>query len=127
MAGLAVRTELLGALPADEVKQRIAASDLFCLPGYAEPGGPVEGFGLVFLEAAAYGVPAVATRSGGIPDAVDDETTGLLVPEHDPAAVARAIATLAEDEPRRLRMGEAAARRAGHMSWQRVMTETYPF
>lgn len=125
LKGLASRAELLGQLPADEVKQRIAASDLFCLPGYAEPGGPVEGFGLVFLEAAAYAVPAVATRSGGIPDAVADGVTGLLVAEQDAVALAGAIAALLADEPRRARMGEAAADRARGMTWREVMIRTY--
>jgi glycosyltransferase involved in cell wall biosynthesis len=124
-AGLPARTDLLGSLPTAEVQRRLAAADLFCLPGYQDDGGRVEGFGLVFLEAGAYAVPSVATRSGGIPEAVEDGTTGLLVAEHDVEGVAAAITRLREDPALRGEMAKAAEAKAAAATWDRVMRETY--
>ena len=75
-----------------------------------------EGFGIVFLEAAAAGVPQVAGASGGSDEAVVDGETGLVVRDpRDPAEVARGLRTLFDDAHRRQRMGVAArrARRSG--------------
>ena len=72
-----------------------------------------EGFGIVFLEAAAAGVPQVAGRSGGSAEAVVDGETGLVV--DDPAdvdKVVEALASLLDDEPRRTAMGRESRRRA---------------
>ena len=75
-------------------------------------GLEAEGFGIVFLEAAACGVPAVAGRSGGSHEAVADGATGYVVAPRNVAAVREAIAALVDDEALRARMGEAARRRA---------------
>ena len=80
--------------------------DIFVLPSVSE------GLGLAAIEAMAAGRPVVATRVGGIPEAVRDGVDGLLVPPRDPEALARAIVTLARDEGLRRRMGEAGRRRA---------------
>jgi glycosyltransferase involved in cell wall biosynthesis len=124
-ATLPVSTEFLGALSDDDLKRRLSAADLFCLPGYQDEEGRVEGFGLVFLEAGAYGLPSVATRSGGIAEAIEDGETGLLVPERDALALARALERLLADEPLRLRMAVAAEGKAAKATWHRVMEETY--
>jgi phosphatidylinositol alpha-1,6-mannosyltransferase len=72
-----------------------------------------EGFGIVFLEAAAAGVPQVAGRSGGADEAVVDGETGIVVDDpSDPRAAAAALRRLLEDEPLRLRLGQAARTRA---------------
>ena len=72
-----------------------------------------EGFGIVFLEAAAAGVPQVAGRSGGSHEAVLDDVTGFVVDDpRDPAAAAAAIGWLLDDPPRRATMGAAARDRA---------------
>lgn len=63
-----------------------------------------EGFGMVFLEAAAHGVPSVGTLGNGIADAVEDGTTGILVPQNDPEATARAISDILTDTARAARM-----------------------
>ncbi len=75
------------------------------LPSYRE------GFGSVVLEAAACGVPAVATRIYGLTDAVVDGETGLLVPVRDPRALAEAMRRLAGDAALRASMGAAARAR----------------
>ncbi len=124
-AALACPVTFFGNLPQAEVQQRLSAADLFCLPGYQDEGGRVEGFGLVFLEAAAYGVPSIATLSGGIPEAVDDGKTGLLVAERDPLALAGAIRRLCEDDDLRRRFSAAALAKAEAASWAAVMRRTY--
>ncbi|MCL6480172.1 MAG: glycosyltransferase, partial [Firmicutes bacterium] len=88
----------------------------------AEVDLEAEGFGIVFLEAAACGVPAVAGRSGGSHEAVEDGVTGRVVPPRDVDAVRAAVAGLVEDGDLRARMGAAARRRAveGH-SYDRLV------
>jgi len=72
-----------------------------------------EGFGIVFLEAAAAGVAQVAGRSGGAHEAVVHDQTGLVVDDpSDPVAVAAVLGSLLEDPERRRRLGAAARRRA---------------
>jgi phosphatidylinositol alpha-1,6-mannosyltransferase len=72
-----------------------------------------EGFGIVFVEAAACGVPSVAGDSGGAAEAVADGETGLVVGDPtDAGAVARALSRLLDDDAERARMGAAARLRA---------------
>jgi len=124
-APLSIPVQFLGSLPNEEVQRRLSAADFFCLPGYQDESGRVEGFGLVFLEAAAYGVPSIATRSGGIPEAVKDGKTGILIAEHDSEALAAAIVRLKEDDELREEMARAAEAKAASATWDRVMRETY--
>ncbi len=63
-----------------------------------------EGFGMVFLEAAAHGLPSVGTLGNGIADAIENGTTGILVPQNDPEATARAISEILSDTARAKRM-----------------------
>lgn len=76
--------------------------DLFILPSLQE------GLGLSAMEAAACGVPVIASRVGGIPQVIKDGETGILVPPCDPEALARAVITLATDPASRLGMGKKA-------------------
>ena len=71
----------------------------------------MEGLGIILLQASAAGVPIVATRAGGIPEAVADGETGLLVPPEDPAALAEALASLLSHPQRARAMGSAGRRR----------------
>ena len=73
----------------EEVRRLYKASDLFCLVGKPIPNGPIEGFGLVFLEAAAQGLPSLAGDIGGVSEVVLDGVTGVVVPVEHPTAVAR--------------------------------------
>ena len=94
------RVRFTGRVP--ETGAIYAAADIFALPSH------MEGFGLVYLEAALYGVPSIATLVGGIPIAIDDGVTGTLVSVGDVDAIASAIETLRDDPELRRRMGEAA-------------------
>jgi glycosyltransferase involved in cell wall biosynthesis len=71
-----------------------------------------EGFGRVIIEAALAGIPAVGARVGGIPEAIEEGSTGLLVDPESPTAIAAAITTLVSDHRLRQRMGQAAQARA---------------
>jgi glycosyltransferase involved in cell wall biosynthesis len=84
----------------------MAAADIYCLPSYRE------GFGQGIIEAAASGVPTVASRIYGVTDAVEDGKTGRLFPAGDVAALAGALSALIEDRELRRKMGEAARVRA---------------
>jgi phosphatidylinositol alpha-1,6-mannosyltransferase len=112
-AGLGERFHLLGRVPDDDLAAVYASADVFAMCCRERWGGlEAEGFGIVFLEAAAAGVPAVAGRSGGAWEAVDDGTTGFVVDPLDAGAVAGALERLLADPALRRRMGAAARRRA---------------
>ena len=89
-----------------EPQAYMAAADVFVLPSYRE------GFGSTVIEAAACGLPAIATRIYGLTDALVDGATGFLVPPRDPAALAQRMRELAGDATRRQRLGTAARERA---------------
>jgi glycosyltransferase involved in cell wall biosynthesis len=114
---LAERVRFLGRR--DDVRPVLAALDVFVLPSLQE------GLGVALLEAMAMARPAVASRVGGIPDAVDDGVTGLLVPPGEAQALAEAVLSLLSDDPLRARMGAAArARAAAFFSPQAMVAET---
>jgi phosphatidyl-myo-inositol dimannoside synthase len=107
-------TAFLGRVPDAELSALYACADVFamcCRERWA--GLEAEGFGIVFLEAAACGVPSVAGRSGGAHEAVIDGETGFVVPPRDVSAVRAKLHTLVADPALRSRMGTAARRRAG--------------
>jgi glycosyltransferase involved in cell wall biosynthesis len=84
----------------------------------------VEGFGISLCEASACGVPVVAGRSGGMPEAVQDGETGTLVDAESPDTVADALRPLLDDPALRARFG-AAGRKAAerHYNWDRVTAD----
>ena len=105
---------LLGAITEDDKAALLGAADVFVMACRNRwLGLEQEGFGIVFLEAAAAGVPQVAGDSGGAAEAVEDGVTGLVVgrPE-DPGEVATALRRLLADDRLRRRMGQAARQRA---------------
>jgi phosphatidylinositol alpha-1,6-mannosyltransferase len=118
--GVQDRVFFAGTISDDDLPAFYAASDIFLLPNRVDDGD-IEGFGIVFLEAAAAGKPVIGGDSGGVPEAVERDVTGLLVDGASVAAVAAAIADLATSEERRGRMGLAGRVRAHRcFSWQRA-------
>jgi phosphatidylinositol alpha-1,6-mannosyltransferase len=112
-AGLGDRFHLLGRVPDEDLAAVYGAADVFAMCCRERWGGlEAEGFGIVFLEAAACGVPAVAGRSGGAWEAVDDGATGSVVDPLDAGAIAGALARLLADPALRRTMGAAARARA---------------
>ena len=97
----------------------IAAADVFCQHSVRDPEtGDEEGLPIAILEAMAHGLPVVATRHAGIPDAVVDGETGFLVDERDVSAMAERLERLARDPALRRAMGAAGRRRAeSRFSW----------
>lgn len=114
----------LGVLADADIRDLYGASDFFCLTGVPDPSGRIEGFGLVYLEAAAAGLPSVATRVGGVADAVHANLTGLLVEPMVPA-VAHALKMMIEMPELRSRLAAAALDRARQLSWKRCAATTY--
>jgi glycosyltransferase involved in cell wall biosynthesis len=98
--------EVVGRLSRDQMAQEYRKSDVFVLPTLAD-NTPV-----TLMEAMACGLPAVATAVGGIPELVEEDVTGRLVPRGDVAALAAALEGLAHDVPLRRRLGQAARSRA---------------
>lgn len=98
------RLLLLGSTREPEVY--MAASDVFCLPSYRE------GFGSVVIEAAAAGLPAIASRIYGVTDAIEDGITGLLVEPRDVASLSAAMLELAGDPALRSKLARVARERA---------------
>jgi glycosyltransferase involved in cell wall biosynthesis len=99
---LADRVHLVGFRT--DIPAIMAEADVVALPSLTE------GLPNVVLEAFAAGKPVVATRVGGVPEAVEDGRTGLLVPARDPAALAAGIAACLDDPARAARIGEEARR-----------------
>ena len=114
----------LGAMPDEKIRDIYGAADFFCLTGMPDSSGRVEGFGLVYLEAAACGLPSVATAIGGVPEAVLADETGLVVPPSI-GEIARAIIELTEDNDTRSVLAAGASAHARALSWERCAAETY--
>lgn len=91
------------------------AADIFVLPSIEK----FESFGLVNLEAMASGLPVVASKIGGVPDVIGDDS-GILVPPRNPNALAEAIIYLLDNESERKKMGENARLRARKYSWNEI-------
>jgi phosphatidyl-myo-inositol dimannoside synthase len=95
--GVADAVTFVGAVPHNETPGYYAAGDIFIMPNRRLATGENEGFGLVFLEANACGLPVIAGREGGPSEVVADGVNGLLVDGNNPDAVAQAIVRLATD------------------------------
>jgi glycosyltransferase involved in cell wall biosynthesis len=108
-AGLSGNVELLGWLDQESLRREYARAHLFLHPSEMTANSDQEGVPNSMLEAMATGLPVVATWHGGIPEAVRDGEDGRLVPEKDPAALAKAILELLRDSTERNRCGANAA------------------
>lgn len=108
---LSLDVTFTGKITREDVPAFLAHGRIFVAPSRTTQDGAAEGFGLVFLEAAAQERPVVAYRNGGVPEAVEDNVTGLLVPEGDVQGLVRCIERLlgSRDEARAL--GRAGRRR----------------
>lgn len=113
-----LKVNFLGNLPDDELSDVYERADIFAMTS-VNHGHSIEGFGLVYLEAAAHGLPVVAHDVGGVAEAVSDGVTGLLVPPHRPAQLAAAFEQLIFDERLRLRLGAAGREWATRNCWEK--------
>ncbi len=119
--GVADTVRFLGAVP-DRVRDEwLRRASALAMPSRLPDGGYAgEGFGIVYLEAGAFGKPVLAGNVAGALDAVVDGETGLLVDPTDHIAVARAATELLGDAALARRLGENGARRARDLTWPRI-------
>jgi phosphatidyl-myo-inositol dimannoside synthase len=116
--GISDSVRFLGAVSDQERDRWLRRADLLAMPSRLPGGGLAgDGFGIVFLEAAAYGKPVVAGNVGGALDSVSDGENGLLVDPRDPRAVADAICSVLLDGELAARLGSAGAARARGFAW----------
>jgi phosphatidylinositol alpha-1,6-mannosyltransferase len=112
--GMGAHVVVTGSIPFAELPEHYAAGDVFAMPCRTRHLGlDVEGLGIVYLEASATGLPVVAGRSGGAPDAVLPGRTGEVVDGTDVAAVAAAVSGLLADPARARAMGLEGRRWVG--------------
>jgi glycosyltransferase involved in cell wall biosynthesis len=116
---LSGRVEFLGARSRDEVAAWYRRAAVLCLPSI------YEGFPVTIVEAMAAGLPVVATRVAGVPEAVDHGATGLLVDPEDAAALATAIERVTEDIDARRRFGKQARDEFERRFTIRVVTDAH--
>lgn len=102
---------LTGALPHQEVIRRYERSHVFVLPAVVGGDGDRDGIPNVVLEAMAMELPVVSTRHSGIPEAVEDGESGLLVPPGDTIALTEALSRLLDDPDLRRRLGRRGRQR----------------
>jgi glycosyltransferase involved in cell wall biosynthesis len=114
--GISERVQFLGWQP--HVEQVLRAADIVVMPSLSE------GLPMAILEAMACAAPIVATPVGGIPEAITDGVTGLLIPPSDAGALADAIVRLLRDRPLAKRLGaQARAEAVGHFSINRMVAD----
>lgn len=125
-AGVSDRVVLAGAVPDGELAAYYGAADAFALLPRETTGrrAGVEGGGIALLEAAAAGLPVVATAVGGIPETIRDGETGLLVHPGDARGAAEALRRVLEDRALGAKLGaQAKALAQGERSWTAIVEE----
>ena len=113
-----------GRLSREGVRDAYRWADALMMPA-TRAGERVEGFGLVYLEAAAQGTPSVASNWGAAPEVVEDGVTGWVVAPDDPGAVAGIIRGLGERKQEAIELGSAAREAARAYTWERCAVATY--
>lgn len=107
----------VGFVPDDDLPSYYNLADLYVMPN-SEENGDIEGFGMVFLEANACGIPVIGGRSGGAAEAVLHGKTGMLVDPHDAGELASAIGMLIDNRSKRQELGAFGLSRARReFSW----------
>jgi phosphatidylinositol alpha-1,6-mannosyltransferase len=125
--GVADRLILAGAVPDGELADYYALGDAFIMANRTLPDGDTEGFGLVFLEANACGVPVIAGQDGGSPDAVTDGVNGLVIDGNDPLAIAAAVRRLLSDTSLRAALRQRGLETAREVRWDRKVAQFLAF
>lgn len=119
---LSGRVELTGSLPDEQVAARLAAADVLAVPSQ------YEGFGIVYLEGMAFGLPAIGTTAGAAHEIVTDGVDGFLIPPGDVEALARLLRLLAADRAHLQALSLSARRRSeAHPTWQDTTTRITTF
>jgi len=119
--GVENHVHFTGVMNGDSLRFLYHRCDLFALLSREDKKGRFEGFGMVYIEASACGKPVVGTLSGGIPEAVVNGETGILVPPDDPDAAAEAIISLLSDQNLARRYGDNGRLWASHFTWDNAV------
>lgn len=125
--GLGANVVFAGAVPDYELTDHYSLGDVFIMANREMPDGETEGFGLVFLEANACGLPVIAGRAGGSVDAVTDRVNGLVVDGEDVAAIADAVVRLFRDDSLREALRVRGAAVAAGSGWDRRVEQFLGF
>lgn len=121
--GMTDNVWLVGSVSDARLLDLLGSSDVFVMPNIVVPGN-VEGFGIVAIEASASGLPIVASRLEGIPDAVIDGENGQLVPPEDASAFVSVLSDLVESSEQRRTLGESGrAYTERRYSWPRIIDQ----
>jgi phosphatidylinositol alpha-1,6-mannosyltransferase len=118
-AGLGASVAFAGAVPDYEIPLHYNLGDVFIMANREMPDGETEGFGLVFLEANACGVPVIAGKAGGSVDAVTDRVNGLVVDGNNAAEIAAAVISMFGDDGLRERLRAGGIEIARTAGWER--------
>jgi len=111
-----------GKLSPEDLANEYRTANVFTLPAIVDSKGDTEGLGVVLIEAMELGLPVVASNVGGIPDVVLDGISGLLVPEKDPQALAKAFKRLAAEPALVQQLLEGAQKRIAEcFSWDGII------
>ena len=102
------KVSFLGSQTPEQVRAQMAKTDIMLTPSVTTPSGDRESGVIVLKEAGAMGLPTVATQHGGIPEIIEHDVSGFLVPERDVEALVTRLSQLLADEALRTRMGQAA-------------------
>ncbi len=108
--GIAPRVAFQGSVPPERLAQEYPRAAVVVVPSFQIATGQTEALGVVAIEAQAFATPVVASRTGGLPEVVLHERTGLLVPERDPEALAQALIRLLRNPELRHTLGQQARR-----------------
>jgi len=114
----------LGGIPAEDIRNLYQVAWLYCMLAEHHPK-KVEGFGLVYLEAAAQSLPSIASPMGGVPEVVIHKKTGYLIEEYTPQSVAKALQHLLANPQKVKACGENALEWAKGFTWEACAKNTY--
>lgn len=119
--GVADQIRFHGFVSNETLEALLSRTDAFVLPSIVDDRGDTEGLGVVLVEAMAFRTPVVASAVGGIVDVVENEVSGLLVPEKNPKALSAAIARLLSDPELARNLGVAGHERSKeYFDWTRI-------
>jgi len=122
--GIEPWVKFLGKISEEEKIKSFCAADIHIMPSI-QVGPMIEGFGIVFMEAAAAGLPSIAGNVGGQPEAVVHEKTGLVIDGQDIEQIKVAIKRLVLNSGERIQMGKEACKWAREHDWNKVVAKIY--
>lgn len=115
--GLSDHIDILGYTDHDDLRKLRVSADVFVGPSREE------GFGMVFTEAMASGLPVIGSKVGGIPDQIENGVNGYLIPPNEPEILAEKIRHLLRNPSQKERMARESRNRALEFSWDRITNE----